>query len=187
MTHKTLVFHKKNKRVGPIPDNVKLLWWPRSWGHTNYASNTSSQFFAVFLLHHSIPEPCGRLECSSKGSPGCLGSKVCSKWWKSFRCSTGIVSKLDGDGLWAAIGHSSIQFLNCPLSFLSSVKTNESDSFGESCGNILAPWNHVGLLKLEKNVPEMLSQRILEVIIAPQDENIRSRSCWVKCFGSPDT
>jgi hypothetical protein len=43
------------------------------------------------------------------------------------------------------------------------------------------------ILSCSTCLPVMLSQRILEVMMFPQDENSCSRSGWVKCFGNPDT
>ena len=36
-------------------------------------------------------------------------------------------------------------------------------------------------------LPVMLSQSILDVMMAPQEANSRSRSGWVRCLGRPDT
>ncbi len=44
---------------------------------------------------------------------------------------------------------------------------------------------YLGFLRVV--LPVMLSQSILDVMIAPQDENSCSRSGWVRCFGRPET
>jgi hypothetical protein len=84
----------------------------------------------IFAYHLPESASCGK--CSSKGPACCLRGQIGSQGWQGLGIATGIIGKLDRNGLCRSLGNGAIQLLNGPLSFLVLVKPDEPDTLGEA-------------------------------------------------------
>ena len=131
------------------------------------------------------------MKSSTQSSPGSLGSKVGCQRWNRLGVVAGVVSELDSDGLRGTLRDGSVQLGDGSLRLDSLIKPDESNTLGDTSHRSLlrTTWERsMNISTISKNLlPEMLSQRILLVMMLPHEENILSRSGWVMCLGRPDT
>merc|ERR1712110_853640 len=73
------------------------------------------------------------MQSPTKGSSSSLWSQIGCQWGNGFSIVTRIIGKFDCDRFRGAFRNCSVQLLNGTLRFYSLVKSDKTDTFGESC------------------------------------------------------
>ena len=89
-------------------------------------------FFSRLFSLLKLPESSRGMEGSAEGSSCRLRCQISGKRRDRFGVVTRVICKLDCNGLCGALWDSSVQLLNCPLSFDSLIETDETDTFGQA-------------------------------------------------------
>ena len=84
------------------------------------------------LISAIIPESSSWMQSPTKGSSSSLWSQIGCQWGNGFSIVTRIIGKLDRDRFRGAFRNCSVQLLNGTLRFYSLVKSDKTDTFGES-------------------------------------------------------